>query len=111
MRVGPSKKEIEYFTDENLSQAYFSEGPGSAQVTMLSAIALLCRYCATLPADKYTSYVPHWYVNTKGPDQCKLCQVVIEMPIICPIVDPIEVRICCSVSVVISTNDLIYIVS
>lgn len=73
---------------------YYVDGPGSAQVNMLSAIPLLCQYCASLPSDIYTLYTPEWYIEEKlegGLLSNKLCRVVIMLPTICPIVDLIEV--------------------
>lgn len=73
---------------------YYVDGPGSAQVTMLSAIPLLCQYCASLPSDVYTAYAPEWYVDEKEDmsfEDSKLFRVVILLPTICPIVDVIEV--------------------
>lgn len=74
--------------------AYFVNGEGSAYVDMNSAIPLLCQYCANLPSDVYTSYVPEWYIQTKSDSTGdSLRSVVILLPIICPIREPIEVRV------------------
>lgn len=70
---------------------YYVNGPGSAKVDLTSAVSLLCRYCQNLPGDKYTAYTPEWY-EEESPFGGKK-RVIIFLPVMCPIKDPIKVCI------------------
>ncbi|KAF2900394.1 hypothetical protein ILUMI_05788 [Ignelater luminosus] len=90
-RVPPSSEQLQELYDENAIPPYYVSGPGSAQVTLLSAISLLCRYCLSLPSDKYTSYTPTWYVEELIYEIEKFYKVVVELPRVCPLWrEPIE---------------------
>ncbi|XP_023029780.1 dicer-2 [Leptinotarsa decemlineata] len=90
-RQEPDKDEIEKMYQEDELPPYYVNGPGSAQVNMLSAIPLLCQYCSCLPSDIYTEYAPDWYIKTSSDHtETKMYSVVIMLPTICPIVDVIE---------------------
>lgn len=70
---------------------YYVKGPESAQVDMVTAIPLLCHYCNSLPSDMYTVYAPDWYIERA--DDNVNCRVVILMPLLCPITEPIVVSV------------------
>lgn len=78
---------------------YYVDGPNSARVDMVSAISLLSQYCNSLPCDKYTTLAPELYFKEKEMSSGDvIIQVVIVLPTICPIMEPIEVRLiryCC----------------
>lgn len=75
--------------NEDKLEPYFVNGPNSAQVNMNSSISLLHRYCSSFQTDQYLSYFPEWYLQ-KHPDNGTV-QVVIYLPILSPILDPITV--------------------
>lgn len=86
-RENPSEEMIQEMYKEY--PPYFVAGPGSAKVDLVSAIALLCRYCQSLPGDKYTCYTPEWYEEENTFDNKK--RVVIFLPVISQIKGPIKV--------------------
>lgn len=77
--------------DENILPPFYVDGPGSASFNLLTAIPLLTMYCSTLPGDIFTRYSPNWYLETRGELALKEYKVYIEMPIVCPLLEPIEV--------------------
>ncbi|CAH0552970.1 unnamed protein product [Brassicogethes aeneus] len=83
-RPQPTQQDLMEMYNENPLPPYYVDGPNSANVNMLSAIALLCQYCQSLPTDGYTVYAPDWYIEKK-----EKTRVHIMMPTICPIVEPI----------------------
>lgn len=86
-RPEPTKSELRNMYDSQLPP-YYVDGPDSANVNMSSAIALLCRYCQSLPCDGYTTHAPDWYVEESVTKQFR---VHILMPTCCPLVDSIQV--------------------
>ncbi|XP_031345881.1 endoribonuclease Dicer-like [Photinus pyralis] len=74
--------------DGELIPPYYVDGPDSPQVNFLTAIPLLCLYCSHLPADKYTTYTPNWFVD-KCPNTLNY-RVTIELPPVSGVLDPIE---------------------
>lgn len=87
-RPKPPAEKISEMYKENILPPYVVDGPGSAKVDMLSAISLLSQYCESLPADKYTTYSIDYYKEERD----ESCRVVIVMPLLCPIKDPIQVK-------------------
>ncbi|KAK5650969.1 hypothetical protein RI129_001998 [Pyrocoelia pectoralis] len=66
---------------------YYVDGPNSPQVNSLTAIPLLCLYCSYLPADKYTTYTPNWFIeHCRGSTKVR---VIIELPPVSGILEPI----------------------
>lgn len=89
LRDGPSQDEVDQIYQEEEVPPYFVDGPNSACVNMLTSVSLLCRYCQTLNSDLYTVHQPKWYMEKRKING--KCKVVIELPTICPILEPIEV--------------------
>ncbi|KAK5650697.1 hypothetical protein RI129_001726 [Pyrocoelia pectoralis] len=86
MRRDPSDD----FKEEHvhLIPPYYVNGPESPQIDLLTSIPLLCFYCQTLPADKYTTYTPGWFI-----EQCKTTdryRVTIELPPVSGVLELIE---------------------
>ncbi|GLV37524.1 Dicer-2 [Carabus blaptoides fortunei] len=86
-RQAPTMREIEedLYNDRDV-EPYYVNGNGSAHVTATAAIQLLNRYCQSLHRDRYSMLTPKWHVK-KVDDKYS---VVIEMPIVCPLREPIE---------------------
>lgn len=97
LREDPSDENILEMYNEHHFPPFYVDGPGSAHVDMLTAIPLLAMYCNSLPSDIFTVYNPGWFVEKKvekvNNQFVCLYKVFIELPIICPILEPIEVRI------------------
>ncbi|XP_066254152.1 endoribonuclease Dcr-2 [Euwallacea similis] len=91
LRADPTQQEINEMYQEDKIPPYYANGPGSAKVDMVSAISLLSQYCNSLPCDKYTVMAPEWYSERKFPigDKETPMRVVIVLPTMCPITDPI----------------------
>nr|XP_022903592.1 endoribonuclease Dicer-like [Onthophagus taurus]XP_022903593.1 endoribonuclease Dicer-like [Onthophagus taurus] len=87
IRSYPDQKQINEMYNEHEIEPYYTQGPGSAQINMVSACSLLSSYCNSFMADIYTQYAPNWYIEF-GPG--KTCRVIIELPTVCPYVEPIE---------------------
>ncbi|KRT83525.1 helicase [Oryctes borbonicus] len=86
IRKGPNEDHIMELYNEDPLRPYYVNGPGSAHVTMTAAVSLLSSYCNSLEGDVYTTYAPNWYAEKKD----KALSVVIELPIVCPYIDPIQ---------------------
>lgn len=88
-REKPTDSELEeMYSEDEILPYYVNNDPKSACITMVSAISLLCRYCQSLPSDLYTLQQPKWFLaNTDD----KICKIIIELPIVCPLIDPIAV--------------------
>jgi hypothetical protein len=90
-RESPSKADIVNMYNEDEVEPYYVNGPNSAQVNMTSAVSLLCRYCSSLSCDQYTTYAPEWYIEEQNNILGNKVRVVIRLPIVCPITEPIMV--------------------
>jgi hypothetical protein len=90
-RESPSKADIVNMYNEDEVEPYYVNGPNSAQVNMTSAVSLLCRYCSSLSCDQYTTYAPEWYIDEQNNILGNKVRVVIRLPIVCPITEPIMV--------------------
>ncbi|GJQ77072.1 Dcr-2 [Trypoxylus dichotomus] len=86
LRKGPDIGDIQELYNEDPLPPYYVNGPGSAHVTMTGAVSLLSTYCNSLESDVYTSYAPNWYAEKID----NSISVVIELPIVCPYIDPIQ---------------------
>ncbi|CAH1963375.1 unnamed protein product [Acanthoscelides obtectus] len=80
----PDEKDIKRMYDEDELPPYYVNGPGSAQINMQNAIALLCHYYASLPSDEYTTYAPEWFSEERSDGSFR---VVIHLPTVCPVLD------------------------
>lgn len=78
--------------NEDILPPYYVDGPNSAHVDMVSAVSLLCKYCATLSTDIYSISQPIFYIKTL-PSKKRI--VYIELPTACPILQPIMVQFYC----------------
>lgn len=89
-RSEPSQRAIDEMYNEDQLPPYYVDGPNSAKVDMVSAVSLLCSYCNSLPCDRYTDLTPAIYSEVKFlADRTKLVRVVIVLPTICPLTEPI----------------------
>lgn len=95
-RSGPSQEEIEknlYYHD---IEPFIIESTG-ARVSMTSAVALVNRYCLSLPQDMFTTLTPLWYrclINKSTLQESQTYKVVLEMPIVSKLREEIHVRKC-----------------
>ncbi|XP_031333092.1 endoribonuclease Dicer-like [Photinus pyralis] len=72
------KDEIDAKECDDLIPPYYVDGPDSSKIDLLTAIPLLCFYCSCLPADKYTTYVPGWFIEICP--ETRRYRVTIELP-------------------------------
>lgn len=94
LRDERSEEDLEQLCNELEFPPYYTNGPGSAKVDLLSSIPLLASYCQILPGDIYTTYLPEWYVEEMSSlDGTRRLRVVILLPIVSPLRDLIEVGI------------------
>ncbi|KAL1509005.1 hypothetical protein ABEB36_003814 [Hypothenemus hampei] len=86
LRSEPSDEEITRMYNEDPIPPYYVDGKNSARVDLVSAISLLCQYCNSLPCDKYTDLAPELYKEERENADIR---VIILMPTICPLTEPI----------------------
>ncbi|XP_018331371.1 endoribonuclease Dicer [Agrilus planipennis] len=85
-RDGPSEDDIQKVYNEDCLPPYYVNGPGSSQINCLNSISKLSQYCQTLASDQYTTFQPEWFLERNKEKR----RVIIELPIVCPIIDQIE---------------------
>ncbi|XP_067000048.2 endoribonuclease Dcr-2 [Anabrus simplex] len=87
-----SRKDNDVNVEESLERKYshleycVHSGDGISKVTMLSAIALVNRYCTSLPQDIFTVLAPCFYLKNVPPN----VQCILKLPMNSPVKDTIE---------------------
>uniref|UniRef100_A0A061QLI9 Putative dicer-2 n=1 Tax=Cupiennius salei TaxID=6928 RepID=A0A061QLI9_CUPSA len=86
----PSEEEIKQFMADSLIPPYMPYGESGPRITMISAISLINRYCASLPADMATKLTAKWSIREIDPENpVKEFECTLKMPINSPLRVPI----------------------
>lgn len=91
-RLGPTQEEIEQNLYCHDIEPFIVESTG-AKVSMTSSVALVNRYCLSLPQDMFTQLTPLWYrclINKSNLQESNTYKVVLEMPIVSKLRDEIH---------------------